>query len=906
MSNKSLVIVESPTKAKTITKFLGKDFIVRASNGHIRDLPNSAAEVPEKLKKEAWAKVGVNVDKNFEPLYIIPASKKDHVKKLKEDLKNASILYLATDEDREGESISWHLLEVLKPTIPVKRLVFHEITKEAIQDSLDNARDIDQDLVKAQETRRVVDRLYGYEVSPLLWKKMVRGLSAGRVQSVAVRLLVERERERISFTKASYWTLKGTFLTQDQQNATIEAELSHVGNKRIAAGKDFDPVTGKLIAKDNVAALNQADAETLLKAVQGAVAQVSKIEEKPFTSKPAPPFTTSTLQQEGNRKLRLSAKRTMGIAQQLYENGYITYMRTDSTTLSSQAINAARTFIEQDYGKEFLPAQPRVYETKVKNAQEAHEAIRPAGERFTPIEEVKEKLGLEAFRLYELIWKRTVASQMADAKGKHTSIQIIAGDATFRTSGKTIDFPGFLRAYVEGSDDPEADLADQEVILPKVNEQQKLATKNVEKMERTTQAAPRYTEGSLIKELERRGIGRPSTWASVVDTVLNRGYAFKKANALVPSFTGMAVVNLLEKHFEQLVDYEFTANLEDDLDAISRGEAENVAYLSAFYFGKNAQKGLKELTLLGGEQIDPREVCGVSIGRDENDTLIEVRIGKYGPFISDGENRASVPDGVAPDELTMERAAEILKIAKQGPEPIGIHPETKEAIYLKIGPYGPYVQLGEKSDENPKPKMASLLPDVAPNEVTLEYAVKLFTLPRTLGKHAESGEEIIATNGKFGPYVKCGAETRSINLDELSPLDITLEQALELLSQPKRRGKTSTPKKLREIGKHPVSEKEITLRSGRYGPYVTDGEINASVPKGMDAETMSLDDAVNLLEERARKLADGTAGGKRKKKKAEPKKKAAPKEKKTATKKAPAKKNAATKTKSKTTKAKKE
>ncbi len=889
MADKSLVIVESPTKAKTIAKFLGKDFVIKASNGHIRDLPNRAAEIPAKLKKEAWAKLGVNVNENFEPLYVVPPGKKDHVKTLKAALKNAKELFLATDEDREGESISWHLLEELKPKIPVKRLVFHEITKEAIKESLDNARDVDLNLVKAQETRRIVDRLFGYEISPLLWKKIVPKLSAGRVQSVSVRLLVERERERIVFKKAVYWSLKASFQKTDGKG-TIEAELSHVGDSRVAVGKDFDPLTGKLIDTDkSIAALSEEEAIDLKKTVEASTPVVSSVEEKPFTSKPSPPFVTSTLQQEANRKLRFSAKRTMGIAQQLYENGFITYMRTDSTTLSDQAIKAARSFIKNDYGDDYLPGSPRIYTTKVKNAQEAHEAIRPAGESFTPLEVVKNKLGIEAFKLYELIWKRTVASQMSDAKGTHISVHITADKARFRASGKTISFPGYLRAYVEGSDDPDADIADQEKILPKVAEGEKMSVDNAEAMERSTQPAARYTEGSLIKELEKRGIGRPSTWATVVELVLNRAYAFKKGSALVPSFTAFAVVNLLENHFTNLVDYEFTANLEDDLDAISRGEAKNISYLKSFYFG-NGHPGLKALTEKGIEEIDPRVVCGISIGTDSDGTEVEVRIGRYGPFISNGTDRASVPDQTAPDELTIEKACEILEIAKQGPESLGNHPETGQPIYLKVGPYGPYVQHGEKTEDNPKPPMASLLATTPPEELDLATAVKLLSLPRNFGKHPEQeGEEqhdIIVANGRFGPYVKCGTETRSINLDELSPLDMTIEQAIELLKQPKKRGRGTTPKTIREMGKHPITEKDLVIKTGRYGPYVTDGELNASLKKGTEPEDLTMDAAVDLLEERARKV--GAKSSKPKKKKAPAKKKET--KKKETKKKVPAKK----------------
>lgn len=868
MAEKYLVIVESPTKAKTITKFLGKDYTVRASNGHIRDLPTSATEIPAKYKKEPWARLGINVDKDFEPLYVIPKSKKENLKKIEADLKKATLLYLATDEDREGESISWHLLEALKPKIPVKRLVFHEITKEAIKEALDSAREVDEDLVKAQETRRVVDRLFGYEVSPLLWKKMTPGLSAGRVQSVTVRLLVERERERMKFVKAGYWGIKAVFEKTGKSVESFEAELSQVKDKKVAIGKDFDAHTGRLTNPKNVVALGADEAEKLKKELLSGSPKVTSVEEKPFTTKPSAPFVTSTLQQEGNRKLRFSAKHTMSIAQRLYENGYITYMRTDSTTLSAEALNAARTLIEKEYGKDYLPKEPRIYVTKVKNAQEAHEAIRPAGAEFTPMDKVAADLGADAGKLYELIWKRTVASQMSDAKGTYVNVEVTVNDAKFKASGKTISFPGFLRAYVEGADDPEAELADREKFLPKLEVNNPLSIAKLDPTEHSTQPPARYTEGSLIKELEHRGIGRPSTWATVVETVLNRAYGFKKGTALVPTFTAFVVTGLLERYFTNLTDYEFTAKLEDDLDAISRGEADNKKYLNQFYFG-NGHPGLKALVKKGEEEIDPREVNGIPLGKAEDGRDIEIRVGRFGPFISNGEDRASVPDMMTPDEMVLDEAVRILKHANKAPESIGKHPETGEDIFLKVGPYGPYVQLGEPSeDKKIRPKMASLLPGVKEEDVTLEYAVKLLSLPRDVGEHPELKENIIISNGRFGPYVKCGKETRSINLEELSPLDMTFDDAVKLLAQPKRQGRGSTPKLLKEIGKHPTSEKEIAIRSGRYGPYVTDGEINASLRKGMDPETITMDECVELLQARAERIAaDGGKKKPRKKKK---------------------------------------
>ncbi len=901
MSGKHLVIVESPTKAKTIKKFLGKDYIIKASNGHVRDLPRNASEVPAKIKKEKWSSLGVNVDKDFEPTYIIPKNKKDHVKELKSHLAKAETLYLATDEDREGESISWHLLEILKPKIPVKRLVFHEITKEAIQSSLDNARELDEDLVRAQETRRIIDRLFGYKLSELLWRKIRPKLSAGRVQSTAIRLLVERERERIIFKKAIYWGLKASFLKNSDD---FEAELTHYKEKRIATGKDFDPHTGKLLKADKILALSEKEAKDIKKKVEDGIPEVTSVEEKPFTSKPAPPFTTSTLQQEGNRKLRFSARHTMSVAQQLYENGFITYMRTDSTTLSNEALEAARGFIKKDYGKDFLPDEARIYTTKVKNAQEAHEAIRPAGIKFTPPEDVKTKLGTEAFRLYDLIWKRTVASQMKNATGTHISVHVEVEGAKFRAAGKTITFPGYLRAYVEGSDDPDADLADQEKYLPKLAEKDKLKTKQADEIERSTQPPARYTEGSLIKELERLGIGRPSTWATVVELVLNREYAFKKGSALVPSFTALSVVSLLENHFQNIVDYDFTAKLEDDLDAISRGEEHNIKYLKNFYFG-NGHPGLITLVEKGMENIDPRIVCGIPLGTTDEGVNVEVRIGRYGPFITNGEHRASVPEGVAPDELTLDSAVETLEIASRAPESLGEHPETSKPIYLKAGPYGPYVQHGDQEEgSKKKPKMASLLSNMSPDEVTLDEAVKLLSLPIDLGEHPELKHPIIAANGRFGPYIKCDSETRSINLEEYSPITITKEQAITLLAQPKKSRRPAKPKALKELGAHPESELAVSVRTGRYGPYVSDGQVNATLPKGTDPMEVTMEQAVDLLLIRREKLGKKTPKPKKKastKKKTE--EKSETKTKKTATKKTAAKKKSEEKKDSPKTKA---
>ncbi len=847
--SKSLIIVESPTKAKTIGKFLGKGFVVKASFGHVRDLPNSASEIPARIKKEPWAKLGINVDEDFKPLYIVPADKKKHVSELQKALDEANEVYLATDEDREGESISWHLLDVLKPKVPVKRLVFHEITESAIGEALRSPRAIDENLVKAQETRRVIDRLFGYLVSPILWKKMKPRLSAGRVQSVALRLLVERERERMQFRSAAYWGISGLF---GAKAGKFEADLSHVEGKRVAEGRDFDPKTGKLSDPNAVVYLDEEGAARLKAELQRESAVVRKVEQKPFTSRPYPPFTTSTLQQEASRKLGFSVRRTMQVAQTLYENGFITYMRTDSTNLSEEAISAARSFILSDYGKQFLPDSPRHYKTKVKNAQEAHEAIRPAGSRFESIDSVRAKMGAEPAKLYELIWKRMVACQMKDAEGTHVSVQVVLGRGLFRSSGKTISFPGFLRAYVEGSDDPEADLADKERMLPPLAEGDVLSTDKLDATRHETKAPPRFTEGSLIKELERLGIGRPSTWATIVDVVLSRDYAFKRGQQLIPTFLAMAVTRLMERFFEGVVDYTYTAGLEEDLDAISRGEADNISYLKDFYAGD--KPGLDSLVRHGEEVIDPRDVCGIDIGKGEDGGAIEVRIGRYGPFLTDGTHRCALPEGLAPDELSKEKAAELLSAAAHGPESLGDHPTSHKPIYLKAGRFGPYVQEGVAEGEE-KPKMASLLPGMVPADVTLDIAIKLLSLPRTVGIDPASGGEIQAMNGRFGPYIKCGSESRSIP-SGYSLLDLSLPEALEILAQPKTGGRqrAAPAAPLRELGVHPETKKPLVIKSGRYGPYVTDGDLNASLPRGADPAAFSVEEAVTLLAERAAKI----------------------------------------------------
>jgi DNA topoisomerase-1 len=885
---KTLVIVESPTKARTIEKFLGSDYEVMASYGHIRDLPGNASEIPAAVKKEKWTRLGINVDKDFDPLYIIPSEKEKRVKELQRAVKEADEILLATDEDREGESISWHLLEVLKPKVPVKRLVFHEITKSAIQESLRSPREIDDNLVRAQETRRIIDRLYGYSVSPLLWKKMGPRLSAGRVQSVAMKLLVDRERERMRFKTANFWDLKAEFATITNKAAleSFEAELTHVGGKRVATGKDFEPNTGLLKDNNDIVHLKNEDASKLRDRLIAATPKVSQIETKPYSQKPSPPFTTSTLQQEASRKLGFAARRTMQVAQMLYENGYITYMRTDSTNLSDEAINGARTLITREFGKDFIPTEPRIYKTKVKNAQEAHEAVRPAGSDFAHPDTVKAKLGMEAFKLYDLIWKRMLACQMKDASGTRVVVSIELDNTRFRASGKTIEFPGFLRAYVEGFDDPDAELADQEKILPKMVEGEALKTEKLDAIGHDTQPPARFTEGSLIKELERLGIGRPSTWATIVDVVLSRSYAFKKGTALIPTFLAQALTGLMEKNFTNLMDYEFTAKLEDDLDAIARGEAENIGYLRKFYFG-NGHPGLQAMVEHGEKTIDPREVNGLPLGQGDDGRTVEIRIGRFGPFITDGENRASVPDSIAPDELNLQVAMKVLDDAKKGPQSLG--EIDGKPVYLKKGRFGPYLQLGDMVEGEEKPKMSSLLPNLKPEEVTFEVAKKLLSLPLTLGMHPELGEEIILCNGRYGPYVKCGKDNRTIPMEEFPPLTLTLDQAIELFSRQKTRGGRTVQqsKIIKDFGVDPKSNKKIVVKSGKYGDYVTDGETNATLPEGVDIEQFTIAEAMTLIEARA------AAGGKKKRgaakkaattkaakpvqEKPEPKKKAPPK-----------------------------
>jgi DNA topoisomerase-1 len=846
----TLVIVESPTKARTIRNYLPQDYRVEASMGHIRDLPASAEEIPAAYKEKDWATLGVDVANHFEPLYVIPKTKKKVVRELKEALKGATTLILATDEDREGESISWHLLELLQPKVPIKRMVFHEITQEAIQQALKNCRDIDFNLVHAQETRRILDRLVGYTLSPLLWKKIAFGLSAGRVQSVAVRLLVQRERERRAFKSAEYWDLKATL---EQEKMAFEAKLVNLAGKRVATGSDFAPTTGQLTAKRNVVLLNQAEAEALKNRLRGKTWQVAQTEEKPSTRKPSPPFTTSTLQQEASRKLGLGARETMRIAQSLYEQGYITYMRTDSVHLSAQAIAAARSCVEQMYGKEYLSPQPRQYTTKSKGAQEAHEAIRPAGSQFRLPRETG--LGGVELALYDLIWKRTVACQMAEARLTQIVVHIQVEDADFRASGKRIDFPGFFRAYVEGTDDPDAAIEDQEVILPPLKVGDNPACKQLEALGHETQPPARYTEASLVKMLESEGIGRPSTYATIMGTIVDRGYVQIRNKTLIPTFTAFAVVTLLESHFPDLVDTSFTSKMEQTLDEIAEGEAQWLPYLEKFYLG---EQGLETQVKVRESEIDPSKAKAIQLENLD----ATVKIGKFGPYLEVKKDEevitASIPTDLTPADLNPEQVQTILRQKTEGPEKVGTHPETGEVIYLLIGSYGPYVQLGEVTDTNKKPKRASLPKGVKPEDVTLEMAVGLLALPRTLGVHPLTGAKVQTSLGRFGPYVvhdqgKEGKDYRSLKAED-NVLTITLERALELLVEPKRgrggaRGASKTP--LKELGVHPQDQAPVNVYNGPYGAYIKHGKTNAKMPEGETVETLTLEKALMALQQKA-------------------------------------------------------
>jgi DNA topoisomerase-1 len=895
-----LVIVESPAKARTIAGYLGSDYVVESSIGHIRDLPGGAADMPAD-RKHLWKTYGIDVDNGFAPVYVVNADKRQQVAKLKAALKDVDELLLATDEDREGEAIAWHLLEVLKPRVPVRRMVFHEITPAAIREAVAHPREIDRALVDAQETRRIVDRLYGYGISPVLWKKVMPRLSAGRVQSVATRLLVERERARIRFRTAEYWDLEATFDTgQTPQTpgdpTSFEATLVALDGKRIATGRDFGE-TGQL--SRDVVHLSGDAAGALAGRLSDTSFAVRSVEERPYRRSPYPPFMTSTLQQEGSRKLRLTARLVMSLAQRLYENGYITYMRTDSTTLSETALAAARAQARELYGADYVPDSPRRYERKVKNAQEAHEAIRPAGDAFRTPASVRAELGNDEYRLYELIWQRTVASQMADAVGRSVTVRVAGAssngeDCEFSASGKVITFPGFLRAYVEDTDDA-TERDDRERRLPRVTEAQPLTAAGLEAQSHSTAPPARYTEASLVKALEELGIGRPSTYASILGTIQDRGYVFKRGTALVPSFTAFAVVGLLEQHFGYLVDYGFTASMEDDLDAIASGTTQSDAWLTTFYFGDadgagsagsrgsdGDPHGLKALVQDQLGEIDAREINSLPLGMAEDGEPVVARVGRYGPYVEKGTDRASIPDDMPPDELTVDRAMELL--TKTSDERLlGQHPVTAEPVLVRSGRYGPYVTT--QPLDGGEVRTASLFKDMSVADVSLDDAVRLLTLPRSLGADPANGEDVTAQNGRYGPYVKRGTESRSLET-EPALFTVTLDEALALLAQPKARGRRATAAPLREVGADPSTGNPMVLREGRFGPYVTDGETNASLRKGDSIEELTVDRAAELLaERRARGPAVKKTSARRK-----------------PAKKATAKKTAAKKTTKKTTK----
>ncbi len=852
--SKRLVIVESPAKARTIAGYLGPDFVVESSVGHIRDLPDSAAEIPEKYKGESWARLGVDVEHGFEPLYVVDPDKKKTVAQLKKQLAGADELLLATDEDREGEAIAWHLLEVLQPKVPVRRMVFHEITRDAIEQALEETREVDERLVDAQESRRILDRLYGYEVSPVLWKKVMPRLSAGRVQSVATRLVVERERERMAFRAAAWWDLLATFDPE-----SFDARLVSVEGQRVASGRDFGP-DGKL--RGEARQLDEEAVRGLADRLQGSSFQVARVERKPYVRRPSPPFMTSTLQQEASRKLRYSAQTTMRIAQRLYENGYITYMRTDSTTLSESALTAAREQAASLFGADYVPPEPRRYERKVKNAQEAHEAIRPSGDRFRTPQDVRAELSVDEHALYELIWMRTIASQMKDAQGQTVSLRIAADSSAaeaveFGASGTVITFRGFLAAYEEGRDDDGAGKGDdEERRLPNLAEGDSVELRALEPQGHETSPPARYTEATLVRTLEELGIGRPSTYASILGTILDRGYVFKRGTALVPAFLAFSVVNLLEKHFSRLVDYDFTASMEDDLDRIASGDEHRVEWLGRFYFGDGGG-GLHELVSDLGA-IDAREINSLEIGDG-----IVLRVGRYGPYLERDGQRASVPEELAPDELTVERAEELLS-QPSGDRELGTDPETGLPIVARTGRYGPYVTEVLPEGAKEKPRTASLFKTMSPDTIGLDDALRLLQIPRVVGV-GEDGEEVVARNGRYGPYVQQGKESRSLESEE-QLFTIDLPGALALLAQPRqRRGQQrAATKPLRELGPDPVGGSEIVLKEGRFGPYVTDGETNASLRKGDDPETVTLDRAVELLAERRAK-GPAKKGGRRRK-----------------------------------------
>jgi DNA topoisomerase I len=827
MTEKALVIVESPTKARTIRRFLPKSYTVEASIGHIRDLPQSAADIPKELKSEDWARLGIDVENDFKPLYIIPKGKKKILSDLKKKMKESDLVLLATDEDREGESISWHLVQELKPKVPVKRMVFHEITKTAIEHALENERDIDINLVNAQETRRILDRLYGYTLSPLIWKKIAYGLSAGRVQSPGLRLIVEKERERIRFVKSVYWGLKAALKRGEEksQEKSFEAILESVDGSRIAGGKDFDPKTGKTVENKQLLVIDEATAKELEKELEELPWTVEQVSEKPVKNRPAPPFITSTLQQEGNRKLRMSARETMRTAQRLYEQGFITYMRTDSPALSEEGISGARKAVEELFGREYLYEEARQYSSKTKSAQEAHEAIRPAGEKFVHPDEAKLE-GREK-SLYGLIWKRTLASQMAEARKVTTTAKIRAGRAVFSASGTRIEFPGFIRVYVEGKDDPEAALDDKETFLPAMEEGDELSLLDLEGQYHETKPPARYTEASIVRTLESLGIGRPSTYASIINTLFDRGYVRKQGNALVPTFTGFAVIQLLEDHFHYLIEYSFTSDMEDSLDSVAVGDIDRLEYLRSFFLGSD---GLKR-------RVDNREK---NIKADEARTIrlphidvVEgIKVGKYGPYIiyhdeEENEIHASIPEEYAPADLSEEELKEIIELQKRGPEPLGQDPETGENIYCLTGRYGPYYQRGDVVEGGPKPKRAALEKGMKAREASLEDALRQLSLPRSLGVHPETGKEVLVNRGRFGPYIVHDGDFRSLRKND-DLFEIELDRALEILSEPKRgRGGSRV---LRDFGKDEKLGKKLAIYDGKYGPYIKLGTKNIRLP----------------------------------------------------------------------------
>jgi DNA topoisomerase-1 len=912
-TTKRLVIVESPAKAKTISGYLGPGYVVEASFGHVRDLPRNAADVPARYKGESWARLGVDVDNGFNALYVVTSDRKQQIAKLAKLAKEVDEVLLATDEDREGEAIAWHLLETIKPKVPVKRMVFHEITRPAIQDAVANPREIDRALVDAQEARRILDRLYGYEVSPVLWKKVGPRTSAGRVQSVATRIVVDREKQRMAFRAANYWDITATLATLTGQSGasaaeateprTFAANLIALNGDRVASGRDFEPTTGR--ARGDVVHLDEDGARGLAARLDGRPFRVVRVEEKPYRRRPYAPFITSTLQQEASRKLRFSSAQTMRVAQRLYENGYITYMRTDSVNLAESAIAAARAQIRDLYGDSFVPPEPRRYTSKVKNAQEAHEAIRPAGDSFRTPGEVANELATEEFKLYELIWRRTVASQMTDAVGSSVSVRIRAMSTTneecdFAATGKTITDPGFLRAYVESSDDETEEAEDAERRLPRLVKDQPLRADALEAIGHTTQPPARYTEASLVKAMEELGIGRPSTYATIMATIQDRGYVFRRGQALVPSFLAFAVVNLLERHFAQMVDYGFTAAMEDELDDVAGGQAAAVDFLTAFYFGGNLGEhgsvarsgGLKKMVTENLGEIDARGVNSIPLFVDGEGRNVVVRVGRYGPYLQrslpgaefdasdngngngngnggdSAANRVSIPEGIAPDELTPDKVEELF-LGGGGERKLGEHPETGEPIVVKSGRFGPYISSGDRN--------ASLLSTMSPDTLSLADALRLLTLPRVVGRDPD-GEEIIASGGRYGPYIKRGNDTRSLATEE-QLFTLTLDEAMALLAEPKQRGRAAARPPLRELGVDPLTDKPLTIKDGRFGPYVTDGESNASLRRGQTPESMTIEQASEMLSE---KRAAGpkprkTAAKKTTAKKAAPRKAAAKK-----------------------------